>query len=318
MDFASLPPETNSGRMHSGPGSQSLISAAGVWDELAASLHDTAAHLNSLPHELSADWQPYMDWLNDVAAQAAHTAARAKSAAAAYELALASTVPPAAIEANRMLRDWLAETNGLGQSSAAIAEAESDYDQMWAQDVDTMYTYAKICADAVAVTPFAAPPPVLAGVADTPSRWKLAAAPDVITAGAQVLSAIPATLEGLVCSPPAAFDTFLLPVSAPLSKLSSLCGHSDLAINHLNAVNKQAALASAAAISSRLPGRGRGATSGFGRAATVGALSVPRSWPAATLRAAAAEPQRPQRVNAGTPRQCGCSRHTIPRRRQSR
>jgi PPE-repeat protein len=36
MHFATLPPEINSGRMYSGPGSGSMISAATAWDELAA------------------------------------------------------------------------------------------------------------------------------------------------------------------------------------------------------------------------------------------------------------------------------------------
>ncbi|OBA60185.1 hypothetical protein A5647_14525 [Mycobacterium sp. 1100029.7] len=301
--------------MYSGPGPQSLLTAAAAWDELAARLHDAATQSNSVTSTPADEWQAYVCWLNDVAAKAAQAAAQAKSAASAYELALAATVPPAAVEANRMLRGWLAESNCLGQSSPAIAQAESDYDQMWAQDVDTMYTYAAVCADAVAVTPFSSPPACNVGQ-DTPGSWMLETAPDVITAAAQVLSAISRALDALSGSAPAAFDTFLLPVTAPLSKLGSLCGHSDVAINHLSTVNKRAALHSAAAILARLPERSRSAASGLRRAATVGALSVPQSWLAATPKTIA-EPPRPPRVNSGTPRLGACPRHTIPRRRLS-
>ena len=43
MDFALLPPEVNSGRMHSGPGSGSPMAAVGRWDSLSAELDNTAA-----------------------------------------------------------------------------------------------------------------------------------------------------------------------------------------------------------------------------------------------------------------------------------
>ena len=36
MDFGALPPEINSGRMYTGPGSDSMLVAAGAWDGLAA------------------------------------------------------------------------------------------------------------------------------------------------------------------------------------------------------------------------------------------------------------------------------------------
>jgi PPE-repeat protein len=43
MDFGALPPEINSARMYSGPGSGPLMAAATAWDELAIELDSTAA-----------------------------------------------------------------------------------------------------------------------------------------------------------------------------------------------------------------------------------------------------------------------------------
>lgn len=219
-----------------------------------------------------------------IAAQAEQLATAAKSAANAYELALAAMVSPSAILANRMLWTWLAKTNCLGQSSQAIAAAESDYDEMWAQDVDAMHAYAQACAAAATLTPFSSPPPVdvQSGQAATGGH-ALTVAPDVISAGRRVISAVPGALDALSKSseaPPTAVDAVLSPVTSSLSKLGSLSAPSDFAINHLNSLNKNAALKSAAAVLSRLGSRGRAgaAASGFGRAISIGPLSVPRGW----------------------------------------
>ena len=48
MDFVFLPPEVNSARMYSGPGSGSLLAAAGSWDSLAAELSTTAESYESV------------------------------------------------------------------------------------------------------------------------------------------------------------------------------------------------------------------------------------------------------------------------------
>jgi PPE-repeat protein len=302
--FSSLPPEINSGLVYSGPGSRSLMDAAVAWDGLAARLYHTAKRCSATTRAAAA----YVGWLNDVAAQAEKTATQARAAAGAFELTLAAMVPPSAIQANRMLRMWLAETNCLGQSGPAIAAADSDYDRMWAQDVDTMHAYARACADAATVTPFVSPPH--ADVEPAPASWALRAAPEVISSGCQVISAIPTALDALSKSseaPSAAFDTFLSPVTSSLSRLSSLSAPSDFAINRLNSLNKNAALKHAAALLSLLPQRGRDATSGFGHATSIGALSVPRSWEANTPYQETVVPQHswgyePMRlVHAGAP-----------------
>ncbi len=306
MDFRTLPPETNSGLMYSGPGSRSMTNAATAWDGLAARLYDAAAQCSSVTSKLAAGSQALtrvaaarIDWLNDAAAQAEKTATAAKSVAGAYELALAAMVSPAAIQANRMLRAWLAETNCLGQSGPAIAQAERDYDQMWAQDVDTMHTYAEACAEAATVTPFPAPPArAEAGenVTRAPGSRALKAAPDVISTGHQVVSTITDALVALAASPLTPFDALLAPATSSLSKLGSLCAPSDFAINHLNSRYKHAALDSAAALLSLLPNLRRAggapATTGFGRATSIGIMSVPRGWMAKTPCSETVAPQR--------------------------
>ncbi|MBS0526907.1 MAG: PPE family protein [Proteobacteria bacterium] len=63
------------------------------------------------------------------------------TAAAAFEAAVAATVPPSVVAANRSQLQQLIATNFLGQNTPAILAAEQQYEQMWAQDVASMYGY---------------------------------------------------------------------------------------------------------------------------------------------------------------------------------
>ena len=54
MDFALLPPEINSGRMYSGPGSGPMLAAAAGWDRLATELQSAAASYESVISGLTA------------------------------------------------------------------------------------------------------------------------------------------------------------------------------------------------------------------------------------------------------------------------
>ena len=123
MDFAFLPPEINSGRMYTGPGSTSLSAAASSWDSLAAELGTTAESYESVLSGLSLQWRGpaseakaataahYMGWLQTTAEQGKQTAMQARAAAAAYEQAYAMTVPPPAVTANRTRLASLIATN---------------------------------------------------------------------------------------------------------------------------------------------------------------------------------------------------------------
>jgi PPE-repeat protein len=61
MDFAFLPPGINSARMDTGPGSGSLLAAAGSWDALAAELGTTAKIYESVLSGLTTlHWHHYL------------------------------------------------------------------------------------------------------------------------------------------------------------------------------------------------------------------------------------------------------------------
>src|SRR6202035_4385380 len=131
IDFAVLPPEINSARMYSGPGSAPMLAAGAAWSQLAAEMRSAAASA-----------APYAAWMNTTAAQAEQTAAQAQAAVAAYESAFSMTVPPAAIATNRTQLASLIADNVLGQNTPAIAATEAQYGDMWAQDTAAMYGYA--------------------------------------------------------------------------------------------------------------------------------------------------------------------------------
>lgn len=181
LDFGALPPEINSGRMYSGPGSGPMVAAATAWDALASELSSAAAGFGSVIAELTGgQWlgpasvsmvraaAPYLAWLHDTAAQADQAAAQAKLAAAAYELAFVMTVPPPVIATNRSLLMALVATNFFGQNTPAIAMTEAHYTEMWIQDAAAMYGYAGSSATASRLTPFTRPQSAAAS-SDPPS-----------------------------------------------------------------------------------------------------------------------------------------------------
>jgi PPE-repeat protein len=170
FDFGALPPEINSGKIYSGPGSAPLLAAATAWDALASELQTTAASYASTIGELTTSWQgpssaaasnaaaPYTAWLSSTATQAEQTASQAQAAAGAYEAAFAASIPPPVIAANRAALALLVATNFLGQNTPAIAANEATYGEFWAQDAVAMYGYAGAATTASQLTPFTAAP----------------------------------------------------------------------------------------------------------------------------------------------------------------
>ena len=170
LDFAALPPEINSARMYSGPGSGPMLAAAAAWNTMAAEMRSAAADYDSVVTELTSNgWFgpsstsmmaaaiPYLAWLSTTATQAEQTGAQANAAATAFEAAFGMTVPPPVIAANRAQLAMLVATNIFGQNTPAIAATEAQYAEMWAQDAAAMNGYATASSATTQFTPFGTP-----------------------------------------------------------------------------------------------------------------------------------------------------------------
>jgi PPE-repeat protein len=166
MSFSLIPPEINSALMYQGAGSGPLLEAATAWDELAADLESTATQYQTAVTNLTTGtWlgpssahmasaaEPYIAWLQSTAAEATQTGAQAKAAAAAYQTAYTSMVPPPVISANRAALTTLVSNNFLGQNTGAIAQNEANYLEMWIQDALGMDTYNQASTGASSALP---------------------------------------------------------------------------------------------------------------------------------------------------------------------
>jgi PPE-repeat protein len=225
MDFGIYPPEINSARMYAGPGGAPILTAAQAWQGLAAELHSAANSYQSVitglttgpwvgpaSASMAAAAAPYIALLNATAAQAEETAAQAKAAASAYQTAFISTVPPQTVAANRSRLTTLIATNIFGRNTQAIAAAEAQYAQMWAQDAAAMYGYAASSASATSLTPFTPPqqstnPAGSATQADAVSQATGTAAGNVQSTVQQAFSAVPNALQSAATAAPAATST---------------------------------------------------------------------------------------------------------------
>ncbi len=162
--------------MYTGPGSGPMLAAASAWQSLATDLGSSATSFQSVLSGLTGAWQgpsstqmttaaqPYMDWIGSTATQAQQAGVNATAAAAAFESAYGTTVPPPTIAANRSLLMALVATNFFGQNSPAIAATEAMYSEMWAQDVAMIQSYALAAQQAMSLPAFN-PAPTVANVA---------------------------------------------------------------------------------------------------------------------------------------------------------
>jgi PPE-repeat protein len=240
MDFGFYPPEINSGRMYSGPGSGPLLAAAQAWVALADELYAAASGYQSVVSELTPAWSgpssasmsaaaaPYVEWLSTTAAQAEQSATQAQAAAAGYDTAFAMTVPPPVIAANRTLLAALVVTNFFGQNTPAIAATEIQYADMWAQDAVAMYGYAASSAAATSLTPFTQPQQSTDPTASTSQAAAVSQAANTtagdaqsaVSSAQQAFSAVPNALQSLATSDSAATGTAA--AGDPLGTISDL------------------------------------------------------------------------------------------------
>ncbi len=281
MDFGTLPPEINSARMYSGPGSGPMLAAAAAWQKLGEEVNALASAYRSVIAGLITDgWRgpsstmmanaamPQVAWMHGTAAQAEQAAAHATAAVTAYQAAHAAMVPPPVIAANRALLLKLVATNFFGQNSPAISAAEADYEAMWAQDTAVMNGYAASSAAASNLAPFTGPPATVnpSGAAAV----QTAAAAQAVASPAQVA---PAAAFSLVDG----FNDTVSSLSGAASVSSSSFGGASIGTaNHAISINAE-----------RDAHQGIGPFLGIGTPLSMPAESVPPAAPAAIVRPAA-------------------------------
>ena len=265
---------------------------------------------------------PYLAWLTTTAALCEQTATQARAAATAYETAFAMTVPPPMIAANRAQLMSLIATNILGQNTPAIAATEAHYGDMWAQDATAMYGYAGASATAATLDPFMPPPQTTtpaglavqgATVAHATATPAASHAPTIISTVPQLISTMPHALQELAApvSPTSSTSGLsgilqALSGSSPTSALSLLTPYTAaLATTNLGltSTNRTAGMGTSAVSETLglMPAPGTGPASAqiptqftdpgadgpavsaeLGGAASIGTLSAPPSWAAAT------------------------------------
>jgi PPE-repeat protein len=302
MDFGALPPEINSGRMYSGPGSAPMLAAAAGWDELSGELYSAAASYSSVISGLTGgSWKgpasasmaaaaaTYVAWMGAAATQAEQAATQARAAASAFESAFAATVPPPLIAANRAQLAMLVATNFLGINTPAIMATEVHYAEMWAQDAAAMYGYAGSSAAAATLTPFTAPqqntnPAGLAaqGAAVTNSGGTQAGtsvetivgkfldninnalAPDTVNSGISAFATVPSIILSALSA-----------LSTGSSSAATAADSTAAALTDVSAGLTKVASTLGSVGSAQVGGA---VSAGLARAASVGALSVPPTW----------------------------------------
>ena len=330
FDFGTLPPEVNSARMYSGPGSGPMMAAAAAWDTLSGQLESVATGYSWVVSTLQGHhwWGPasaamasaaaaYIAWASAAAVQTAQTATQIRAAATAYETAFVATVPPMAVAANRTQLATLVATNFFGQNAPAIAATEALYAEMWAQDATAMYGYAGAAAEASTLTPYQRPP-------ETTNPGGQAAAEDAEVTVTDMLSAVPQRLQTLTApepkpppgagqpTPPLTQSPILAPVAALGSMLQIFSVPQETAFTtgsqgifgvsiqkaHLQAAPSPGPLGTVAAYRTEAPEAARLVA---GSAAPVGKLSVPHSWLAAAQEANPAHPGDKPRLPGAAP-----------------
>jgi PPE-repeat protein len=269
---------------------------------------------------MAAAAAPYVSWISATATQAQAAATQAKAAVAAYEAAFAMTVPPTVVAANRALLLMLTATNFFGQNTPAIMATEAEYVEMWAQDVAAMYGYAGASSAASTLTPFTAPaqttnPAGLGGLAAAVTQ----AAGTPAGTGMQVVSplssmlstplssaAMPSAVQGLA-SAATSVSSSSTPITSGTSLVSGAASSASMSTSGISMLGSAGSLMNSIGSSTSAFGKefqvfgsalstgwGSGAhvlgssgmgsaavTANVGRAATLGALSVPHGWTSA-------------------------------------
>src|ERR1700761_7145580 len=228
MDFGALPPEINSGRMYSGPGSAPMRAASAPRNRLAADIESAATQYQSTIDVLDDEWlgatsatkgaavDPDITWVKTTRAQTEQTPAQASAAASAYEAAYAMTVPPLEVAANRTQLAMLVATNVIGQNTPAIAANEAQYGEMWAQDAAAMYGYAGSSATAATVQALTPPPET-----SNPAAAAQQGAAVSQATGTSASAGVQSQLQQLISGVPSSLNQLTSPLSSATNAAAS-------------------------------------------------------------------------------------------------
>jgi PPE-repeat protein len=270
--------------------------------------------------------QPYVAWVETTAGQAEHAAAQALSAAAAFETVFASVVPPPLIAVNRTELAQAMQTNVLGLNNSVIAQLESQYAEFWAQNASSLYSYAASSAAATKISAFT-DAPTIANPAAALSSTASSAASSPATSIQSWLQGLLTNLQSRIQSLTNPFIGNTASSKSALTEIwFLLTGQTVLPTNIGTLVNGYspyagffynteglpyfsvgmgnfgtqiaksagwlggAAPAAAAAVPkgiAGLGGAGGQVAAGLGHGAHMAGLTVPNSWPGATLPSAA-------------------------------
>jgi PPE-repeat protein len=293
-----------------------LGSAAASYQEVITELTGEQ-WLGPASASMAAAAAPFVAWMSSTAAAAERAATQATASGAAYEAAFAMTVPPPVIAANRAQLAALVATNFLGQNTPAIMATEAHYIEMWAQDAAAMYGYAASSANAATLNPLTAPAPNTnpAGLAGQAAAVSTAGTQSGLS---QLVSGLPNQVQALASplaapaasATPGGFLSDFINSTQNIGIWNSIQTYSQAAGNiaawnmfggimgGIGAAKAENVLPAAATMGAGgLAGTvaagavapagatgfaGAPVLAGVGQASSVGGLSVPASWSAAT------------------------------------
>jgi PPE-repeat protein len=298
-----------------------LTTTATQWESIITAL-TTEQWTGAGSAAAAAAAQPIVSWLTTTAADAEQAGIQATASAAAYEAAFAATVPPPMIAANRSLLATLIATNFLGINTPAIMATEAHYAEMWVQDATMMYTYQAASLAAGVLTPVtpmapatnpAAPALQGAAVAQANAAAPIQALSNAFVFGPPAIngpnpinfagtfpisSSLLQSIDGFLGTPSVfngingavntgAWFTFAaIPNGLVMGKtLGAVPGFTPAALADSVAPAAGAVAATEGTmVGSVIPtgGLGAAASASLGQAGTVGGLSVPAGWSAAT------------------------------------
>jgi PPE-repeat protein len=262
---------------------------------------------------MAASAQPYIAWLDTTAAQLQEAATQATASAAAYETAFAASIPPPVIAANRTTLAALVATNILGQNAPAIAANEAVYGEFWAQDAAAMYGYAGASAGAATLSPLTPPAPNTNPAAQGQQAGAVSnavgsngtsatlnntlgnlqnAVSSAANPAADTPTSVLSALNGLFGAPivlnsatnigvTLAWNTQMMAGTLPM--LGHMLSMAPFGVTISDAAPLGAGLGFGTTLAGAGESLGGGATlAGMGSASSVGGMSVPAGWSAAT------------------------------------